>query len=73
VNPIVDGALNWWSISSYASDSEEELENWQQRLCEVSTRRCAHIIYVLQWIRIEVCDPSRYDGLTDVFFFYKRI
>jgi hypothetical protein len=47
VNPTVDGALSWQSISSCASDSEEALENWQQKLHEVSTRICAHITYAL--------------------------
>jgi hypothetical protein len=28
VNPTSDNALSWSSISSYASDSEESLENW---------------------------------------------
>jgi hypothetical protein len=43
VNPTVDGVLSWISITSCASDSEIGLENWQQRLHEVSTRRCARI------------------------------
>jgi hypothetical protein len=29
VNPTMDGALSWRSISSCASDSEVGLENWQ--------------------------------------------
>jgi hypothetical protein len=38
VNLTADGALSWRSISSCASDSEEGLEHWQQRMHEVSTR-----------------------------------
>jgi hypothetical protein len=43
VDPTMDGVLSWRSISSCASDSEVGLENWQQRMHEVSTRRCAWI------------------------------
>jgi hypothetical protein len=49
-------------------DSEEALEHWKQRLHEVSTRRCAHITHTLHWIGVEVCDPPKYDGLTDIDF-----
>jgi hypothetical protein len=37
VNPTVDGVLSWQRITSYATDSDTRLENWQQRLHEVST------------------------------------
>jgi hypothetical protein len=40
VNPTADGVLKWRIITSCASDSDAGLENWQQRLHEVSTRRC---------------------------------
>jgi hypothetical protein len=29
VNPTVEGVLSWRSISYFASDSEEDLENWE--------------------------------------------
>jgi hypothetical protein len=41
VNQIVYGVLSWGSITSCASDLEEDLEHWQQRIHEVSIRRCA--------------------------------
>jgi hypothetical protein len=72
VNPTINGVLSWRSISSCASDSEEALENWQQRLHEVSTRKCARITHTLRWIGTEVCDPPRYDGLTDVAYFIRE-
>jgi hypothetical protein len=62
INPTVEGVLSWRIISSCASDLEEALEHWQQRLHEVSTRRCAHITHTLCWIGAEVCDPLKYDG-----------
>lgn len=43
VNPTTDGNLSWRSVISCASDPDEGLENWQNRLHEVSMRRCAHL------------------------------
>jgi hypothetical protein len=45
VNPTTEGVLSWRSIISCVSDSEEALENWKQRLHEVSTRKCARITH----------------------------
>jgi hypothetical protein len=53
------------------SDSEEGLEHWQQRMHEVSTRRCVCITRSLRWIGTELCNPPRYDGLTDISMFVK--
>jgi len=72
INPIVECVLIWKSISSCVSNSEEALEHWQQRLHEVSTRRCARITCALRWIGDEVCDPPKYDGITDVDIFVKE-
>lgn len=38
VNPTAKGKLTWGHDSSYASDLEEELENWHNMLHEVSIR-----------------------------------
>ena len=43
INPTTDGKLSWKSVSSCTSDSGEELENWQNKMHEVSMRRCARI------------------------------
>jgi hypothetical protein len=72
VNPTIEGVLSWRSISSCASDSKEALENWQQRLHEVSTRKCARITHALRWIGTEIVEPPRYDGLTDVVYFIRE-
>ena len=40
INPTYDGKLSRRSVSSFTSDSDEALENWQNRLHEVSMRRC---------------------------------
>jgi hypothetical protein len=71
VEPTMDGALSWRSFSSCTSDSEVGLENWQQRMHEVSTRRCARINRSLHWIGTKLYDPPRYDGLTEINVFIK--
>ena len=43
VNLTDDGMFSWHCESSCASDSEEGVENWQQRLYEVSRRRLARV------------------------------
>jgi hypothetical protein len=40
---------------------------------EVSTRRCAHMTRSLHRIGTELCDPPRYDGLTDISLFVKTV
>ena len=35
IHPIVDGELGWHSASFASSDSDDALENWQNRLHEV--------------------------------------
>jgi hypothetical protein len=50
VNPTTYGVLSWWSITSYAIESDIGLENWHQRLHKVSMRRCARIDYTIRWI-----------------------
>jgi hypothetical protein len=66
VNPTANGALNWWSITSRATDSDTGLENWQHRLHKVSTRRCARIDRAVWWICIEIKEPPNFHGLNDL-------
>jgi len=48
INPTTNEVLSWRGISSCYSDSDEGLENWQQRLHKVSSRRCARITKTLR-------------------------
>jgi hypothetical protein len=66
VNPTADGVLSWRSITSCASDSDTGLENWQQRLHEVSTRRCARIDHTVRWVGTEIREPPSFHGLNDL-------
>jgi len=70
INPTSDGNLRWRGISSYASYSDEGLENWQQRLHEVSMIICARITKSLRWIGSEICDPPIFDGISNVETFF---
>jgi hypothetical protein len=66
VNPTTEGVLSWRNISSCPSGSEEALENWKQRLHEVSTRKCAQITRALRCIGAKVVKPPRYNGLKPI-------
>jgi hypothetical protein len=54
VNPTTDGVLIWRSINSNMSYSDTGVEKWQQRLHEVSTRRCARVTSTVRWVGTEV-------------------
>lgn len=62
INPTVDGKLGCEQYSSCTSDFEEELENWQNMLYEVSTKNS------FRYINFEVCDLLYYDGIRNVSF-----
>jgi hypothetical protein len=66
INPNADGILSWRSITSCETDSDTGLENWQQRLHEVSTRRCARIDHALRWVGTEIREPPSFHGINDL-------
>jgi hypothetical protein len=66
VNPTADGVLSWRSITSCATDSDTGLENWQQRLHEVSMRRCARIDRAVRWVGTEIREPPSFHGINDL-------
>jgi hypothetical protein len=66
VNPTTDKVLSWRSITSCATNSDIGLENWQQRLHEVSTRRCARIGRAVRWVGKEIREPPSFHGLNDL-------
>ena len=43
IHPTVDGELRWCSASYASLDSDDALENWKNRLHEVSFRKCGLI------------------------------
>jgi hypothetical protein len=66
VNPTTDEVLSWRNITSCTTYSDTGLENWQQILHEVSTRRCARIDRTVRWIGIEIKEPPSFHGLNDL-------
>src|SRR5271156_938534 len=66
INPTADGNISWRCDSSCASDSDVGLENWQNRLYEVSARRCAFMTKSLRWIGTEDKNIPSFDGLSDI-------
>ena len=66
INPNVYGNFKWEKDSSCFSNSNEELENWQNRLHEVSVLHCNRVTCALHCITSEVHYFPHYDGTTDV-------
>ena len=66
MNPIADGWNTWDRESSYTSDSDEELEHWQNRLHEVTTLGYNMMTQSLHCVPSEVWNLPTYDGLNDV-------
>ena len=66
INPTTEGNISWRCDSSCTLDSDVGLENWQNRLYEVSARRCAFMTKSLRWIGTEIKDIPLFNGLVDV-------
>lgn len=66
MNLTVDGHIDQDCESSCTSDSDEELEHWQNRLHEVSTLRCNMMTKSLHCVSSKVRNLPYYDGFTDV-------
>ena len=66
INPIDDGRLSWKIVSSCISYSSDSLQNYQNKLHEVSMRRCARITRYFQRVGTEVSDFPTYEGLPNL-------
>jgi biopolymer transport protein ExbB/TolQ len=64
INPIADKNLSWRSDNAFSSYLEEALENWQNKMYEVSTRRCARLTQEVHWISTIVSNFPTFDGLN---------
>jgi hypothetical protein len=64
INPITDGNLSWRSDNTCSSDSEEAQENWQNKLYEVSTWRCARLTREVHCINTIISNLPTFDGLN---------
>jgi hypothetical protein len=47
-------------------DLEEALENWQNKMYEVSTRRCSRLTRKVHWIGITISNFPTFDGLNHI-------
>jgi len=66
VNPIENGRISWDRESCGTSNSNKELEHWQNRLHEVSMLHCNMMTKSLCCVSLKVRRLPYYDGLTDV-------
>ena len=66
IHPTADGELRWHSTSSASYDSDDALENWQNRLHEVSFRKCGLITQSPCHVTIEIIELSIYEGLLEL-------
>jgi hypothetical protein len=67
---MANGNLSWRSDSACSSDSEEALENWQNKMYEVSTRICVILTREVCWIGTKVSNLPTFDGLNPLKTFF---
>ena len=72
MNPTVDGKIAWEHESSCTSDSDEEIERWQNQLHEVTTLNCNMMTRLLHCISTEVRNLPIDDGLSEVDTFLNK-
>ena len=63
IHPTIDGELGWRGDSYTSSDSDDALKNWQNRLHEVSFRKCGLIAQSLHHVENETVELPIYEGL----------
>ena len=66
INPTANGVLCWEKDSEWLSDSDGEIENWQNRLHDVFVLRCLRITKSFRCISSEVRELSYFDGFSSV-------
>ena len=65
VEPDTDGVMDWQCDSSCMSDSDDGLENWQNRLYELHGHRCAQITQSLRCLSAQPRGLPAYVGMTN--------
>lgn len=66
MNPTTDGRILWERESSCTLDSNKEIEQWKNRVHEVTTLNCNMMVRSLWYVTTEVRELPTYDGLTVV-------
>ena len=70
INPTTDGKLSWQSVSSCTYDLGDALENWKNRLHEVSMRRCTRITRSIHRVGVEEIGLPTYEGIPNLTYFF---
>ena len=65
VNPTTEGIMDWKCDSSCMTDSDEGLDNWQNRLYELHGHQCARITKSLRWLGSQTRFLPTFDGLRE--------
>ena len=65
VDPTTKGIMDWQCDSSCMTDSDDGLENWQNRLYELHGHRCAIITKSIRWLGAQVRILPNFDDLSD--------
>ena len=66
IHPTIDGELGFRRASSAFFNSNDALENWQNKLYEVSFRKCGLITQSLHHIETETVELPIYEGLPEL-------
>ena len=66
INSTMNGNLSWRSTSSCTSDLGKALENWKNRLHEVSMRRCAKNTRPVRRVETQSRELPTYEGLPNL-------
>ena len=66
INPMADGNFSWRSVSSCTCNSGDALENWKNKLREVSMRRCTRITRSVRRVGAKESEFPKYEGLPNL-------
>ena len=66
INPTIDKEMRWRSTSSASSNSEDALENWNNRLHEVLVMEFGRVTQSLHWVATEVIELPKYEGIPNL-------
>ena len=69
IHLIADKELGQRSTSSMSYDSNDALENWQNRMHEVSFRKCGIITQYMCFVVTEIVELLVYEGLLELYEF----
>ena len=73
IHPTADGELGWQSTSFASFDSDDALENWKNRMHEVSFRKRGIISQSLCHVTTEVVELPTYKGILELSMFLMEL